>query len=145
MTGVWMFTTFGLDTVKGGGPVAYHAGAASYFRAQPMLPPDQTLGAIVAHNDGAAAHAVNRVAGRALALLPEARAPLGLDVRAHSAVNRRRRGVPFVPLTAVRGRAGLRSATGRDHAGEAGAYRIPSRRSKSTCVCCAAPCISQAR
>ena len=33
----WMFTTFGLDTVKGGGPVAHHAGATLYFCSQLMM------------------------------------------------------------------------------------------------------------
>jgi CubicO group peptidase (beta-lactamase class C family) len=69
----WLFTTFGLDTVKGGGPVAHHAGATLYFRTQLMMLPDQKLGVIVASNDGAAGKAVSRVAQRALALLLEAR------------------------------------------------------------------------
>ena len=69
----WLFATFGLDTVKGGGPVAHHAGATLYFRTQLMMLPDQKLGVIVASNDGAAGQAVSRVAQHALALLLEAK------------------------------------------------------------------------
>lgn len=69
----WLFTTFGLDTVKGGGPVAHHAGATLYFRTQLIMLPEQKLGVIVAANDGAAGEAVSRVAQRALALLLEAK------------------------------------------------------------------------
>ena len=69
----WMFSTFGSDTVKGGGPVAHHAGATFYFRSQLMVLPEQRLGVVVAANDGAALDVVNRVAQRALALMLEAR------------------------------------------------------------------------
>jgi CubicO group peptidase (beta-lactamase class C family) len=69
----WMLSTFGRDTVQGGGPVAHHAGATFYHRAQLMMLPAQRLGVIVAANDGAAGAVVNRVAARALALLLEAR------------------------------------------------------------------------
>lgn len=69
----WMLTTFGTDTVHGGGPVAHHAGATFYFRSQLMMLPEQGLGVVVAANDGAAGDVVNRVAQRALALLLEAR------------------------------------------------------------------------
>jgi CubicO group peptidase (beta-lactamase class C family) len=69
----WMFSTFGMDTVKGGGPVAHHAGATFYFRSQLMVLPEQRLGVVVAANDGAALSVVNRVAQRALALLLEAK------------------------------------------------------------------------
>ena len=69
----WMFTTFGIDTVHGGGLVAHHGGATMYFRSQLMLLPQSKLGVIVAANDGAAGDVVNRVAQRALALLLEAR------------------------------------------------------------------------
>jgi CubicO group peptidase (beta-lactamase class C family) len=69
----WMLATFGRDTVQGGGPVAHHAGATFYHRAQLMMLPAQRLGVIVAANDGAAGPVVNRVAARALALLLEAR------------------------------------------------------------------------
>lgn len=69
----WMLTTFGADSVHGGGPVAHHAGATFYFRSQLMMLPDHGLGVVVAANDGAAGEVVNRVAQRALALLLEAR------------------------------------------------------------------------
>ncbi len=69
----WMLTTFGTDTVRGGGPVAHHAGATLYFRSQMMMLPEHKLGVVVAANDGAAGDIVNRVAQRALALLLEAR------------------------------------------------------------------------
>ncbi|EHR72375.1 penicillin-binding protein, beta-lactamase class C [Burkholderiales bacterium JOSHI_001] len=69
----WMFSTFGMDTVKGGGPVAHHAGATFYFRSQLMMLPEQRLGVVVAANDGAALGVVNRVAQRALALMLEAK------------------------------------------------------------------------
>lgn len=69
----WMLATFGRDTVRGGGPVAHHAGATFYHRAQLMMLPAQRLGVIVAANDGAAGPVVNRVAARALALLLEAK------------------------------------------------------------------------
>lgn len=69
----WMLATFGRDTVQGGGPVAHHAGATFYHRAQLMLLPAQRLGVVVAANDGAALQLVNRVAARALALLLEAK------------------------------------------------------------------------
>lgn len=69
----WMLTTFGSDTVHGGGPVAHHAGATFHFRSQLMLLPERGLGVVVASNDGAAGDVVNRVAQRALALLLEAR------------------------------------------------------------------------
>jgi CubicO group peptidase (beta-lactamase class C family) len=69
----WMFTTFGTDTVHGGGPVAHHAGATLYHRSMLMMLPEQKLGVVVVSNDGAATEAVNRIAQRALALLLEAR------------------------------------------------------------------------
>lgn len=69
----WMLATFGRDTVQGGGPVAHHAGATFYHRAQLMMLPAQRLGVIVAANDGAAGPMVNRIAARALALLLEAK------------------------------------------------------------------------
>lgn len=69
----WMLATFGRDTVRGGGPVAHHAGATFYHRTQLMMLPAQRLGVIVASNDGAALQLVNRVAARALALLLEAK------------------------------------------------------------------------
>lgn len=69
----WMLTTFGTDTVRGGGPVAHHAGATLYFRSQMMMLPAHKLGVVVATNDGAAGDIVNRVAQRSLALLLEAR------------------------------------------------------------------------
>jgi CubicO group peptidase (beta-lactamase class C family) len=69
----WMLTTFGTDTVRGGGPVAHHAGATLYHRSQLMVLPDARLGVVVAANDGAAGDVVNRVAQRALALLLEAK------------------------------------------------------------------------
>lgn len=69
----WMLTTFGTDTVRGGGPVAHHAGATFYFRSQLMMLPEHGLGVVVAANDGAGGDVVNRVAQRALALLLEAR------------------------------------------------------------------------
>ncbi|MCK6424150.1 MAG: beta-lactamase family protein [Burkholderiaceae bacterium] len=69
----WMLATFGRDTVQGGGPVAHHAGATFYHRAQLMMLPAQRLGVIVAANDGAAGPVVDRVAARALALLLEAK------------------------------------------------------------------------
>lgn len=69
----WLFTTFGNDTVHGGGPVAHHAGATFYHRAQLMMLPEQRLGVIVAANDGAAGPAVSRIAQRALALMLEAK------------------------------------------------------------------------
>ncbi len=72
----WMFSTFGNDTVKGGGPVAHHAGATFYFRSQLMMLPQHRLGVVVASNDGNAGALVNRVAQRALALLLEAKAGL---------------------------------------------------------------------
>lgn len=72
----WMFSTFGNDTVKDGGPVAHHAGATFHFRSQLMMLPAQRLGVVVASNDGAAGPVVNRVAQRALALLLEARTGL---------------------------------------------------------------------
>lgn len=69
----WMLATFGRDTVQGGGPVAHHAGATFFHRAQLMMLPAQRLGVVVAANDGAAGPVVNRVAARALALLLEAK------------------------------------------------------------------------
>lgn len=69
----WMLTTFGTDTVRGGGPVAHHGGATMYFRSQLMMLPQHKLGVVVASNDGAASDSVNRIAQRALALLLEAR------------------------------------------------------------------------
>ncbi len=69
----WMLTTFGTDTVRGGGPVAHHAGATLYFRSQMMMLPAHRLGVVVAANDGAAGARVNRIAQRALALLLEAK------------------------------------------------------------------------
>jgi len=69
----WMLTTFGTDTVHGGGPVAHHGGATMYFRSQLMMLPQHKLGVVVASNDGAAGDVVHRVAQRALALLLEAR------------------------------------------------------------------------
>lgn len=69
----WMFTTFGTDTVHGGGPVAHHGGVTMYFRSQLMMLPRHKLGVVVASNDGAAGAVVNRTAKRALALLLEAR------------------------------------------------------------------------
>lgn len=69
----WMLTTFGTDTVRGGGPVAHHAGATLYFRSQMMMLPAHRLGVAVASNDGAAGPLVNRIAQRALALLLEAK------------------------------------------------------------------------
>ncbi|MBK6853593.1 MAG: beta-lactamase family protein [Burkholderiales bacterium] len=68
----WMFTTFGADTVHGGGPVAHHAGATFYHRAQLMMLPEQRLGVVVAANDAAAGPVVSRIAQRALALMLEA-------------------------------------------------------------------------
>ena len=68
----WMLTTFGTDTVRGGGPVAHHGGATLYHRSQLMMLPERRLGVVVAANDGAAGDAVNRIAQRALALLLEA-------------------------------------------------------------------------
>jgi hypothetical protein len=68
----WMFTTFGADTVHGGGPVAHHAGATFHHRAQLMMLPEQRLGVVVAANDAAAGPVVNRIAQRALALMLEA-------------------------------------------------------------------------
>ena len=65
----WMRSTFGEDTVHGGGPVLHHAGATFHHRAQLMLLPQHRLGVVVMANDGAATAAVNRVAQRALALL----------------------------------------------------------------------------
>lgn len=69
----WMLTTFGTDSVHGGGPVAHHGGATMYFRSQMMMLPEHKLGVVVAANDAAAGMVVNRVAQRALALLLEAR------------------------------------------------------------------------
>ena len=69
----WMLSTFGTDTVHGGGPVAHHAGATLYHRSQLMLLPQVRLGVVVAANDGAAGDVVNRVAQRAMALLLEAK------------------------------------------------------------------------
>lgn len=69
----WLLSTFGTDTVHGGGPVAHHAGATFFHRTQLMLLPEQRLGVVVASNDGRAGPAVNRIAQRALALLLEAR------------------------------------------------------------------------
>ncbi|WP_088285745.1 serine hydrolase [Ideonella sp. A 288] len=69
----WMLTTFGTDTVRGGGPVAHHGGATMYFRSQLMMLPQHKIGVVVASNDGAAGNSVNRIAQRALALLLEAR------------------------------------------------------------------------
>jgi CubicO group peptidase (beta-lactamase class C family) len=77
----WMFTTFGNDSVHGGGPVAHHAGATFFHRAQLILLPQQRLGVIVAANDGAAGPVVNRVAQRALALMLEAKTGLGQPQR----------------------------------------------------------------
>lgn len=68
----WMFTTFGADTVHGGGPVAHHAGATFYHRAQLMMLPEQRLGVVVAANDAAAGPVVSHIAQRALALMLEA-------------------------------------------------------------------------
>lgn len=70
----WLFSTFGNDTVHGGGPVAHHGGATFFYRSQMMLLPEQRLGVVVAANDGAAGGAVNRIAQRALALMLEAKA-----------------------------------------------------------------------
>ena len=70
----WMMSTFGKDTVHGGGPVAHHGGATFHFRSQMMLLPNQRVGVIVASNDSAAGDAVNRIAQRALALMLEAKA-----------------------------------------------------------------------
>jgi hypothetical protein len=67
-----MFSTFGADTVHGGGPVAHHAGATFYHRAQLMMLPEQRLGVVVAANDAAAGPVVSRIAQRALALMLEA-------------------------------------------------------------------------
>lgn len=69
----WLFTTFGADTVHGGGPVAHHSGATFHFRSMVMMLPAQRLGVVVASNDGAAGPFVNALAQRALALLLEAR------------------------------------------------------------------------
>jgi CubicO group peptidase (beta-lactamase class C family) len=77
----WMFTTLGGDTVRGGGPVAHHAGATFFFRSQLMVLPEQRLGVVVAANDGAAGPSVNRIAQRALALLLEAKTGLAQPPR----------------------------------------------------------------
>lgn len=69
----WMLTTFGTDTVRGGGPVAHHGGATLYHRSQLMMLPEQKLGVVVAANDAAAGESVSRIAQRALALMLEAR------------------------------------------------------------------------
>lgn len=68
----WMFSSFGADTVHGGGPVAHHAGATFYHRAQLMMLPEQRLGVVVAANDAAGGPVVSRIAQRALALMLEA-------------------------------------------------------------------------
>jgi CubicO group peptidase (beta-lactamase class C family) len=69
----WLLSTFGVDTIRGGGSVALHGGATFYFRSQMMLLPEQKLGVVVLSNDGAAGEVVHEVATRALALLLEAR------------------------------------------------------------------------
>ncbi|MEN9889758.1 MAG: hypothetical protein RLY78_53 [Pseudomonadota bacterium] len=69
----WMLSTFGEDTVRGGGPVAHHGGATWFHRTQLMMLPEQRLGVVVASNDAAAQAAVNRIAQRALALMLQAR------------------------------------------------------------------------
>ena len=69
----WQLSTFGMDTVKGGGPVAHHAGATFFFRSQLMVLPEQRLGVLVAANDSNAQTLVNQVAQRALALMLEAK------------------------------------------------------------------------
>lgn len=69
----WHLSTFGEDTVHGGGPVAHHAGATFHHRVQLMLLPDARLGVVVASNDAAAGPVVSRLAQRALALLLQAR------------------------------------------------------------------------
>ena len=69
----WMLSTFGPNTVRGGGPVAHHGGTVFYFRSQLMMLPERKLGVVVLSNDGAADVVVHGVARRALALLLEAR------------------------------------------------------------------------
>ena len=72
----WMLSTFGSDTVHGGGSVAHHGGATFFYRSQLMMMPEQRLGVVVAANDGAGGGVVNRVAQRALALMLEAKTGL---------------------------------------------------------------------
>lgn len=69
----WLFSTFGADTVHGGGPVAHHAGATFHHRSMVMMLPAQRLGVVVASNDAAGGPFVNALAQQALALLLEAR------------------------------------------------------------------------
>ena len=69
----WMFSTFGADTVRGGGPVAHHAGATFHHRSMVMMLPALRLGVVVASNDAAAGAFVNGLAQRALALLLQAK------------------------------------------------------------------------
>jgi CubicO group peptidase (beta-lactamase class C family) len=69
----WMLSDFNANSVRGGGPVAYHGGATFYFHSQIMMMPEQKLGVVVLSNDAAANSVVNDVARRALALLLEAR------------------------------------------------------------------------
>ena len=69
----WILSTFGIDTIRGGGPVALHGGGTFYFRSQMVMLPEQKLGVAVASNDSAAGKVVYDVAQRALALLLEAR------------------------------------------------------------------------
>lgn len=70
----WMLGTLGTSTIENGGPVAHHAGAMLYFRAQMYALPEHKLGVVVLANSSTASQAVDRIATETLKLALEAKA-----------------------------------------------------------------------
>lgn len=62
----WMLSSLSLDTPRGVGPVAHHAGATRLFSSQMYVLPDQKVGVVVMANERGAHALVDRIALRAL-------------------------------------------------------------------------------
>lgn len=69
----WMLSTFGRNTIQGGGVVAHHAGATRLFHSQIYILPEHKLGVVVLANSNAALQVVDHIATEALALELEAK------------------------------------------------------------------------
>ena len=69
----WMLSGLGEIDLQGAGPVAHHAGATLYYRAQLIALPEHKLGVVVLSNSASAREAVNKIATESLQLALEAK------------------------------------------------------------------------
>lgn len=70
----WILSGLGGIDIENAGPVAHHAGATLYFRAQMIALPEHKLGVVVLSNSSSARATVNKIATEALKLALEAKA-----------------------------------------------------------------------